>query len=112
MKKRKEIKHIGQCLIDQILARIFPKKEIHKCLNLGDYNFPQLYIYIKFNIMNYITRATSNFRGTQPFLGKVFLGISGLTAVLGAWSYVQSKTVESEIAFRKKQLAKPIYKLS
>lgn len=62
--------------------------------------------------MSFITKAASNYRGTQPFLGKVFLGVSGLTAILGAWSYVQSKTVESEIVYRKKQLAKPIYKLS
>lgn len=62
--------------------------------------------------MNFITKATSNYRGRQPFLGKVLVGVSGLSAILSAWNYIQSKSAQSDVEFRKKQLSKPIYKLS
>lgn len=44
--------------------------------------------------MNYITKATSNYRGSQPALGKFFVGISGLCAVLAGWNYFQSISAE------------------
>lgn len=62
--------------------------------------------------MNFITKATSNYRGTQPLLGKILIGASGLSVILSAWNYLQAKSAESEVEYRKKQLAKPIYKLS
>lgn len=62
--------------------------------------------------MSFITKAASNYRGVQPVLGKVLVGFSALTASLAAWNYIQSKVAEKDVAFRKAQLAKPIYKLS
>lgn len=54
----------------------------------------------------------SNYRGTNPLLGKILLGTSALTAVLSAYNYLQSRGAEAEVRFRKEQLSKPIYKLS
>lgn len=62
--------------------------------------------------MNYITKASSNYRGTQPLLGKLLIGFSGVSAVLSAYFYFKSKSIEGDVEFRKKQLAKPIYVLS
>lgn len=62
--------------------------------------------------MNYITKASSNYRGRQPTVAKFLIGTSGLCAFLGAWNYIQSKSAEQEVEFRKSQLEKPIYKLS
>jgi uncharacterized membrane protein YidH (DUF202 family) len=62
--------------------------------------------------MSFIAKAASNYRGTQPALGKFLVGLSGVTATLAAWSYIQAKSAEQDIEFRKKQLARPIYKLS
>ena len=62
--------------------------------------------------MSYITKAVSNYRGTNPFLGKVLVSFGSLSAVWGAWNYIQSKGAETELEYRKKQLTKPIYKLT
>ena len=55
---------------------------------------------------------TSNYRGSSPFLGRILLGTSALTAVLSAYNYLQSRGAEAEITFRKEQLSRPIYRLS
>ena len=55
---------------------------------------------------------TSAFRGSSPLLGKILVGTSAITAVLGAYSYLKSKGAVAEIEYRKSQLAKPIYKLT
>jgi uncharacterized membrane protein YidH (DUF202 family) len=73
---------------------------------------PHFILIFEGSIMNFITKATSNYRGTQPLLGKILIGFSGFSAVLAAWNYLQSKSAESDLEFRKKQLSKPIYKLS
>lgn len=70
-----------------------------------------IYINLK-SIMSYITKAVSNYRGTSPIFGKALIGFGGLSAVVAAWSYVQAKGAEQELEYRKKQLAKPIYRLS
>jgi len=62
--------------------------------------------------MSFITKATTNYRGTHPLLGKILIGFSGVSVVVAAWNYLQSKSAEADIRFRKEQLQKPIYKLS
>jgi hypothetical protein len=42
--------------------------------------------------MSFIAKAASNYRGTQPALGKFLVGLSGVTATLAAWSYIQAKS--------------------
>lgn len=42
--------------------------------------------------MSLITKATSNYRGTQPLLGKVLIGFSGVSVLLAAYNYLQAKS--------------------
>lgn len=62
--------------------------------------------------MQYLSKASTNYRGTRPGLAKALIGFSGICAVLGAYSLFQSRSLFSEIEYRKAQLAKPVYKLS
>lgn len=50
--------------------------------------------------MNFLPKV-ANYKGTNPLLGKVLIGTSAFTAVLGAYNYFKSKGAEAEIAFRK-----------
>ena len=62
--------------------------------------------------MSFITKTVSNYKGTRSFAGKIFIGISGASALLAAWNYFRSVSLKGEFEFRKSQLSKPIYKLS
>ena len=62
--------------------------------------------------MSFITKTVSNYRTSQSIAGKVFIGISGLSAILAAWNYFQSISSSGEFETRKSQLSKPIYKLT
>ena len=50
--------------------------------------------------------------GGSGIAGKVILGASVLSALLGLSSYAQSFGAEKEIEFRKSQLRQPVYKLT
>ena len=50
--------------------------------------------------MNFFPKV-ANFKGTNPALGKVLIGTSALTAILGAYNYLKSKGAEAEILYRK-----------
>lgn len=50
--------------------------------------------------------------GGSGIAGKVILGASVLSALLGVNAYFQSFAAEKEIEFRKSQLKLPVYKLS
>ncbi len=62
--------------------------------------------------MSFITKAATNYRGTRPFLGKVLIGFSGVSVILAAFNYLQAKSAEADVRYRKTQLQKPVYKLS
>ena len=62
--------------------------------------------------MQKLIPKSSNIRGSNPFLGKVLVGVSAITAVLSAYNYLKSKGAQAEIEYRKSQLSKPVYKLS
>lgn len=62
--------------------------------------------------MQYLTKATTNYRGTHPALAKALIGASGICAFLGVYSLYKSQSLHSDIEYRKSQLSKPIYKLS
>lgn len=46
------------------------------------------------------------------YAGRVFLGLSAVSAFLSAYSYLQSFSAQKEIDYRKRQLSLPIYRLS
>ena len=46
------------------------------------------------------------------YAGRVFLGLSAVSALFSVYSYAQSFSAQKEIDFRKRQLARPVYKLS
>jgi hypothetical protein len=50
--------------------------------------------------------------GGASIAGKVILGASILSAILGVNSYLQSFSAQKEIDFRKSQLKLPVYKLT
>lgn len=55
----------------------------------------QHYIYIiSSNIMDYIAKVSSNYRGTHPLFGRFLIGVSGISAFLSVYSYFQSKGAE------------------
>lgn len=62
--------------------------------------------------MSFITKTVSNYKSSQSFAGKIFVGISGVSAFLAVWNYIQSISVSGEFQTRKSQLSKPIYKLT
>lgn len=62
--------------------------------------------------MNIFAQKASNFRGTHPFLGKIFVGLSAASLAMSAYKYLQAKGAEAEVEYRKRQLAKPLIKLS
>ena len=41
-------------------------------------------------VLQVLLGKVSNYRGTHPFMGRVFVGMSGLFAVLGVYSFLQS----------------------
>jgi hypothetical protein len=49
------------------------------------------YINLKNSIMSYITKAVSNYRGTQPLFGKLLVGFGGGSLVFSVWSFLQAK---------------------
>jgi hypothetical protein len=61
--------------------------------------------------MNVIARV-SNYKGTQPLLGKFMISTGLFTGAMTIYSFIQSKLVESELEYRKSQLSKPIVRLS
>jgi hypothetical protein len=61
--------------------------------------------------MNYLAKV-SNYKGSQPLLGKISVGLGLITGTLSLYSYIQSFIVQSEVDYRKSQLAKPIVRLS
>ena len=46
------------------------------------------------------------------YAGRVFLGLSAVSAFLSVYSYAQSFSAQKEIDFRKRQLSRPVYTLS
>ena len=50
--------------------------------------------------MNLLPKV-ANYKGTNSVLGKILIGTSAFTAVLGAYNYLKSKGAEAEILFRK-----------
>lgn len=62
--------------------------------------------------MKVFAQKASNFRGTHPFLGKIFVSLSAASFVMSAYKFLQAKGAEAEVEYRKKQLAKPLIKLS
>jgi uncharacterized membrane protein YidH (DUF202 family) len=59
--------------------------------------------------MSYLEHVSSLQRARKPALGKFFLAASGLSIVIAAWNYLQIKSAEKEIKYRKEQLSKPVY---
>ena len=62
--------------------------------------------------MNSLFNKASSYRGTNPYLGKIFIGLSGTMALFSAYNYFSGHQAQNEIDFRKSQLQLPIYKLS
>jgi hypothetical protein len=62
--------------------------------------------------MNYILRLPSNFRGTYPIAGRVFIAGSAICLFLSGYSWLQAGSAQRELEWRKQQLILPIYKLS
>jgi len=46
--------------------------------------------------MSFITKTVSNYKSSQSFAGKIFVGISGVSAFLAVWNYIQSISVSGE----------------
>lgn len=46
--------------------------------------------------MSFITKTVSNYKGTRSAAGKIFIGISGATALLSAWNYFRSVSIKGE----------------
>lgn len=62
--------------------------------------------------MNYFLKIPSNFRGTYPVAGKVFIAGSFLGLLLSGYSWIQAGSAQKELEWRKTQLSLPVYRLS
>ena len=62
--------------------------------------------------MNFLLKVPSNFRGTYPFAGKVFITGSVLCLFMSGYSLFQSRSAQNELQWRKSQLSLPVYRLS
>lgn len=56
--------------------------------------------------------GVSKYRGSSPILGAVFIGTSGLCALMALYNFFASNAAQEQINFRKKQLSQPVYVLS